>query len=70
MTPGRRGVGKATRQGPHPDIMNAPWWTDGFRTVIEVPDVPNPMDQIEFFYWDWSDEDAEAFNEQLRRLSE
>jgi hypothetical protein len=65
------GVGAATSKEPHRNLMNAPWWSDGLRLVLDVPDKKAvPLEEQRFFYWDWPDEDAEAFNEQLRRLAE
>ncbi len=66
------GVGAATREDPRRNLMNAPWWSDGLRLVIDVADEGSvvPLEEQRFFYWDWPDEDAEAFNEQLRRLAE
>jgi len=65
------GVGAATPEEPRRNLMNAPWWSDGLRLVVDVPDQGAiPLEQQRFFFWDWPDEDAEAFNEQLRRLAE
>ena len=65
------GVGAATSEEPHRNLMNAPWWSDGLRLVLDVPDKKAvPLEEQRFFYWDWPDEDAEAFNERLRRLAE
>ena len=65
------GVGAAAPEEPHRNLMNAPWWSDGLRLVVDVADQESiPLEQQRFFYWDWPDEDAEAFNEQLRRLTE
>jgi len=66
-----RGVGKATEEEPHRNLMNAPWWTDGLRAVMEIPHDPVQMDQIEFFYWDWSEDDDEGdarLNEALQAV--
>ena len=64
------GVGAATPEEPHRNLMNAPWWTDGLRLVIEIPDHPIPLEEQGFFYWDWITEDDEKFNGLLRKLSE
>jgi hypothetical protein len=47
-----------TAEGPHRNIMNVPWWTDGARVVIEL------------FRWSWSDEpeEDERINEALRGM--
>jgi len=67
-----RGVGFADDDDPHRNLMNAPWWTDGLRMVVELSKQSIPMKEQGFFYWDWSDEGAvdEEFNRMLRRLSE
>ena len=45
--------------------------SDGLRLVMDVPDKRAvPLEEQRFFYWDWASEEAEAFNEQLRRLTE
>ena len=46
--------------------MNAPWWTDGLRLVVQVSDRAVPLEEQRFFFWDWSIEEAEQFNERLR----
>jgi hypothetical protein len=65
------GVGAATREEPHRNLMMARWWTDGLRVVIEVPEEPTPLEEIGFFYWDWdtrTPEESEEINRQLREL--
>jgi hypothetical protein len=64
------GAGAATKEEPHRNLMNAPWWTDGLRLVMEVSKQPRPMDQVSFFYWDWPRNEGEEVNERLRRLAE
>jgi hypothetical protein len=51
------GVGAATQQEPHRNLMNAPWWTDGKREVYLFSLEPVPLDQLE--YWAWETEDWE-----------
>jgi hypothetical protein len=67
-----RGVGYASDDEPHRNIMNAPWWTDGLRMVVELSKRSIPMQEQGFFYWDWSDDGEidEEFNRMLRELSE
>ena len=60
------GVGAATPEEPHRNLMNAPWWTDGTRIVMEVSKQPVPYEKVDFFYWDWGTDDDEAFNRALR----
>jgi hypothetical protein len=64
------GAGAATSDAPHRNLMNAPWWSNGLRLVIDVPDRSIPLVDQRFFYWDWPIEAAEAFNEKLRALTE
>lgn len=64
------GVGAATSDTPHRNLMNAAWWSNGLRLVIDVPDRPTRLVDQRFFYWDWPIEAAEAFNAQLRALTE
>jgi hypothetical protein len=47
--------------------MNAPWWTDGLRVVVEISKSKVPIQDIEFFYWDWDvGANNEGLNEMLR----
>ena len=64
------GIGAATREEPHRNLMNAPWWTDGLRLVVQLADRPVPLEEQSLFFWDWPVEEAEAFNERLRNLME
>jgi hypothetical protein len=66
------GVGAASPEKPHRSLTNARWWTDGLRLVVDVPDERTivPLEEQRFFFWDCPDEDAEVFNERLRRLTE
>lgn len=64
------GVGAAMRDEPHRNLMNAPWWTDGLRLVVQLSDRPVPLEEQNLFFWDWAVEEAEAFNERLRKLME
>jgi hypothetical protein len=64
------GVGAATPEEPHRNLMHAPWWTDGLRLVMQLPGKPVALEEQGFLYWDWPTEEAEAFNERLRSLSE
>jgi LssY C-terminus len=64
-----RGVGAASPEQPHRNLMNAPWWSDGVRLVLELSDQPLALDQVGFLYWDWGGvENPEEVNEQLRSL--
>ena len=65
-----QGVGAATSDRPHRNLMNAPWWTDGMRLVMEVAKEPLPLEEQGFFYWDWPRENSEEINELLRALME
>ena len=63
------GVGAATRDDPHRNLMNAPWWTDGTRLVMELSREPVPYEKVAFFYWDWGTDNDEAFNRALRKAA-
>jgi len=62
------GVGKATPEAPHRNLINAPWWTDGLRLVIELADRKVPLPEVRFFDWAWADEDVDGFQELLHEL--
>jgi hypothetical protein len=61
------GVGPASREEPHRNLMNAPWWTDGLRIVMELAKEPVPLDRIRFFYWSWA-VDPDASDEVSRQI--
>ena len=68
-----RGVGPATPEAPHHNLMQAPWWTDGHRMVLAIPAEPVPLERQGFFYWDWPlavGVDQDEFNRQLREMVE
>jgi len=64
-----KGVGAAEKEDPHRNLMNAPWWTDGNRVVMEVSKQPVTYAEVDFFYWDWGTDDDEEFNRALRRAA-
>jgi hypothetical protein len=66
------GVGAATPEEPHRNLMNAKWWTDGQRIVIELAPDRVPLEQIDFLYWDWGTgaENDAVINEVLKRTLE
>jgi hypothetical protein len=45
------GVGAASKDEPHRNLMNAPWWTDGRRAVVHFADRDEhvPVADLEFF---------------------
>ncbi|MFQ5961898.1 MAG: LssY C-terminal domain-containing protein, partial [Candidatus Methylomirabilales bacterium] len=65
-----RGVGAATEENPHRNLMKAPWWTDGTRAVFLFSHEPTGLTELELWPWAWGDEETtEAINEYLRRQS-
>jgi hypothetical protein len=46
------GIGAATQEEPHRNLMNAPWWTDGLREVFLLSVEPVPLEQLDFFPWE------------------
>jgi hypothetical protein len=70
---GVRGVGPATPEAPHRNLMAAPWWTDGNRLVVAISAEPVPLERQGFFYWDWplpEGVDPDEFNRRLRNMVE
>ena len=65
-----KGVGAATPEKPHRNLMGAHWWTDGLRLVVELSEQPVPLVEQGFFYWDWPVPDSEEINRELREFSE
>jgi hypothetical protein len=47
-----RGVEPVTRDDPHRNLMNAPYWTDGRRVVLLLSNEPVPLEDIDFFEWE------------------
>ena len=47
------GVAPATSDNPHRNLMNAPYWTAGGRTVILLSNEPVALEDIRFFDWAW-----------------
>jgi hypothetical protein len=45
------GVGEATEENPHRNLMFAPWWTDGRRAILHLGEDSEriPIEEIEFF---------------------
>jgi hypothetical protein len=65
------GVGPATPEAPHRNLMNAPWWTDGHRLVVAISAESVPLERQGFFYWDWplpEDVDPDELNRRLRTI--
>lgn len=53
------GVGPASREEPHRNLMEAPWWTNGYRMVFLLTRNPTPVDEVEFFPWEFPSEGAD-----------
>jgi hypothetical protein len=66
------GVGAATQEDPHRNLMKAPWWTDGVRVVAELSETRTELTDVDFFYWTWAAADGndEEINRRLKRLRE
>jgi len=47
-----RGMGAASANRPHRNLMNAPYWTDGQRAVFLFDNEPTSLGDIDFFDWD------------------
>ena len=65
-----KGVGAATREEPHRNMMGAKWWTDGLRLVVQLSDKDVPLEEENFFFWNVSGEGSEELKEQIRELME
>lgn len=64
------GVGLASRDNPHRNFMNQPYWTDGKRAIFLFDSEPTTLSELELFPWEWiDDEDIVKFNEQLQNKS-
>jgi len=48
------GVGAVSRDAPRKNFANAPYWTLGDRTVLEISSEPVELDEIELFPWRWN----------------
>jgi hypothetical protein len=47
------GVEPTTSNEPHRNLMNAPYWTDGRRVVLLLSNDSVPLEDIDFFDWEW-----------------
>src|SRR5262249_19900656 len=47
-----RGMGEASADQPHRNLVNAPYWTDGQRAVFLFHAEPTSLGDIEFFDWE------------------
>lgn len=47
------GVGAVSRDAPRRNFANAPYWTEGNRSVIEVATTPVELNDIDLFPWEW-----------------
>jgi hypothetical protein len=54
------GVGAATSEEPHRNLMNAPWWTDGMRDVYLLSAEPVPLEELDYFAWEQRAQDLKA----------
>jgi hypothetical protein len=48
-----RGIEPVSRATPKQNFARAPYWTTGYRSVIEISDDPVRLDQVSWFDWDW-----------------
>ena len=48
-----RGIEPVSRAAPKQNFARAPYWTSGYRSVIEISDDPVRLDQVSWFDWDW-----------------
>jgi hypothetical protein len=65
------GVGIATQDNPHRNFMNQPYWTDGKRVVFLFGSEPTSLAEIEFFSWEWVDDDETVnLREEMRKMRE
>ena len=45
------GIEPASIDNPHMDVLDQPWWTDGFRVVFLFEHEPHSLEDIDFFTW-------------------
>lgn len=65
------GVGIGTQDNPHRNFMNQPYWTDGKRAVFLFGSEPTSLAEIEFFSWEWVDDDETVnLREDMRKMRE
>jgi hypothetical protein len=48
-----KGVGAAGPESPHTNLMNQPWWTDGYRAVFLFGDSLKTLEDLEYFPWEF-----------------
>lgn len=50
------GVGSASSPASRKNLMGDPYHTDGLRAVFLIEDDETPLDQVQFFDWEWPPE--------------
>ena len=48
-----KGVEPATKDKPHTNLLDQPWWSDGYRAVFLFREKPVTLDELEFFPWEF-----------------
>jgi hypothetical protein len=65
------GVGIATQDNPHRNFMKQPYWTDGKRVVFLFGSEPTSLAELEFFSWEWIDDEEEVnLKEEMRKMGD
>jgi len=65
-----KGIEPATPDNPHRNFMKQPWWTDGYRSVFLFEEDTTPLTDLEFFPWEWTDDDRDVMIEYIQKRNE
>jgi hypothetical protein len=65
-----RVIEPATRENPHRNFMDQPWWTDGLRTVFLFGEESTTITELELFDWEWTGENSEEIIGYIKQVKE
>jgi len=62
------GVGETTPDNPHVNLLEQPWWTDGYRGVVVLEGGQIPLAELQIFPWeDLEEKHTTEYEDKLNR---